>query len=59
MKRSELSTLVRAVVAVGLIILVGLMFLLLPHQPVLIPAVVMMLLGLLATMVGYYFPKRG
>ena len=58
LKRFELETLIKAAVAVGLIVLVGLVFLLLPQQPVLIPTVVMVLLGLLVTMVSHYFPKR-
>lgn len=60
LKRFDLDTFSRAIVAVGIIILVGLtLFLLIPQQPVLIPVVVTALLSLLSAVVYYFFPRKG
>ena len=59
MKQFELDTLIKAAVALGVIILAALtLALLVPQEPALIPVVVTLLLGLLATVVYHFFPRK-
>ena len=58
LKRFELETVIRALVVVGVIALVALTLLFVREQPALSPIVVTTLLGLLATIVWYYFPRK-
>lgn len=60
LKRFEFDMLIKAVVAIGVILLVGLTLplLLVRQQSALIPVVVTTLLGLLATVVWHCFPRK-
>ena len=58
-RKFDLDIITKALVAIGVIALAGLtLFLLVPQKPDLIPAVVPVLLGLLAVVVYHFFPRK-